>query len=253
MDPPSEVLVGGERVWLVVVNSHDSLVLDLLPLEEEVGMLFIELGDGFLPLLDCEFIFLGELFEVVGELDFLLQFALVAEWVFHERLILDGHFPWGPSVDAVGVIPDPNQEGSEHDADIKGVSLLSLDHVGRGGDDGGKFVGRVQLLKGYIVSDRPRALPVIIQIQEPQLRWTDRRADELIDLALVLRSYKDLPVVVNLMELVLELKHMLQHQLLFRSVLQVAREDVLPRLVAEVPAPHLLLVDHLLLHPLSPL
>ena len=90
-----------------------------------------------------------------------------------------------------------------------------------------------------------RALLVVVQFQEAQFGGTDSGADKLVYVALVLGVEEQLSVLTDvLLELLLELDHVLQHQLLLWRVLTVGQTRAL--LLLELAATFELLVDNVL-------
>lgn len=236
-----QVQVGGQLVRLVVVDRQrlrgqlllqPPLVLDDGLVEGGVGDAFGE--DGLVEV------------ELLPDVLVLVGLAEVGEEVaLHEGLVLAGDLLGGDAVDAVGVVADADEEGGEEDAEVEAVALLPAGDVGGGGDALGELVGRVELLVLDELAEALGALLVVVEFEEAELGGADGGADELVDLALVLGEEEELAVLPDvLLELLLELDHMLQHQLLLRRVLPVRHPRRL--LLLELPATLQLLVYHVL-------
>jgi hypothetical protein len=236
-----QVEVGGEFVGLVVVDGQRfggqflldaPVVLDDCLVEGGVGGAFGE--DG--------------LVEVELLLDVLVLVGLAQvgqEVALHQRLVLAGDLLGRDAVHAVGVVAHPDQQRAQQDAHVEAVALLPPRHVGRRGDAARELVGRVQFLVLDELAEALRALLVVVEFEEAELGGADGGADELVDLALVLGEEEELAVLADvLLELLLELDDVLQHQFLLGRVLPVGHRR--PLLVLELAAPLQLLVYHVL-------
>jgi hypothetical protein len=236
-----QVEVRSQLVRLVVVNGqrlrcqfllHHLLVLDHSAVEGGVSGPFGE--DGLINVeLLLDILILVRLLEVRQEV------------ALHQGLILARDFLGGDSVDAVGVVSDPDEEGAEQDTHIEAVAFLPACDVGGGGDAAGELIRRVELLILYELAEALGALLVVVEFEEAELGGADGGADELVDLALVLGEEEELAVLADvLLELLLELDDVLQHQFLLRCVLLVGHPR--PLLVLELTTTLQLLVDHVL-------
>lgn len=164
------------------------------------------------------------------------------EVALHQSLILAGDLLGSDAVDTIRVVAYADQQRGQQDGHVEAVPLLPPRHVGRTGDALGELVGRVELLILDELAEALGALLVVVKLQKPEFGGSDGGADELVDLALVLGEEEELAVLADvLLELLLELDHMLQHQLLLGRVLAVGHHGRL--LVLELAAALDLLVD----------
>ena len=108
------------------------------------------------------------------------------EVALHEGLIFAGDLLRRDAVNAVGIVSDSDEEGSQQNAHIEAVSLLPAGYVGGTGYAPGKLIRRVQFLILYELAEPLCALLVVIEFQEAEFGRADSGAYKLIDLALVL-------------------------------------------------------------------
>jgi hypothetical protein len=167
------------------------------------------------------------------------------EIAVHECLVLAGNLLGSDTVDAVGVITHPDEQRGQQHAHIKTVALLPARHVGRTGDALRELIRRVQLLILHKLAQPLRTFLVVVELEETQFGRSDSGANKFVNVAFVFGVEEELTVLTDvLLELLLELDHVLEDQLLLRSVLAVS--DARSLLLLELAATFQLLVYHVL-------
>ncbi len=206
------------------------LVLDHSLVKGAVGDAF-----GEDDLINVEFLF-----------DVFIFIRLLESWqevTLHQGFVLAGDFLGSDAVDTVGIVSDSDEEGGEEDGHVEAVSLLPPSHVGRTGDALGEFIRGVKFLILDELAEPLGALFVVVKLQKSELGGPDGGADELVDFALIFGEEEEFPVFADvLLELLLELDDMFEHQFLLGSIFLVGDGGSL--LVLEVSATLVLLVDH---------
>lgn len=185
-------------------------------------------------------------FKLLFDVLVLIGLSQIGEEVtLHQCLILTGNLLGCDSVNAVSIVSHTDEQGTEKDAHIETIALLPSGNIGRRGYTPRKLIRRVQLLILDELAEPLRALLVVVQFEEAQFGGANGGADELIHFALVFGEEEELPVLADvLLELLLELDDMLEHQLLLRGVLPVGHARRL--LLLELPAALQFLVDDVL-------
>lgn len=208
----------------------------LLLLSVEITFYFLPPGNGNKLLQDLLILFI---------LAVLVNEPLIQKVTLHEGLVLGGDLLGRDAIDTESIIPNANQQRSQQNGQIEAVPLLPLGHVSWAGDASGEFVGRVE----FLVLDEPthvlRASLVVVQLQKAQLCRPYGRTDKLIDIALVFGVDEEFAVLVGVvLELLLELDHMLQHQLLLWGVFRIGLAVLRLLPILELAASLQLLVYH---------
>lgn len=152
---------------------------------------------------------------------------LLQEGALHQSLVFGGDLFRGDSVHAVGVIAHPDEQGSEEDGHVEAVSLLPLGHIGGAWNALRELIGRVQLLVLHVLAYFLGAVYIVMEFEEAQFGGPYCGTDELVHVALVLGVQVELPHLVLfvhvLLELLLILYHVLQHQLFLWGVLPIGQ------------------------------
>jgi hypothetical protein len=143
---------------------------------------------------------------------FLIVWHFKTKGTVHQTLISCCDLLWCSPIDTVSVVTATYQKGTEHDSEVKTVSSLELEYIGRRRNNLRQLVGNKKLFIFQEVSYKLGTFGPLIEFSVGEFGRSDCSANELPLATLIARSKKELSGrVVDYFELAFILQDMFQY------------------------------------------